>query len=344
MSDDESCLCWKTYTLGFFLLIALLFKIKNPLQYYIKFAVYFCVTMTVAFLMTPFVILRPNNPKNVELISMTLGNVLRIFGLKIEIENEKYLQITQPYILIVNHQSSVDFITMMNPNIWPGGNCTALAKKELLYTGPFGLTCWLSGITFIDRLSRDKSRGTMDDLAKRINDENLRVWIFPEGTRHASTELLPFKKGSFHLAIQAQCPIVCMVVSNYQNFFSKSERKFNFGGYVKCRVLPPFQTKGMTADNVNQLVKLMQTRMQREYDSLNEEIGLEKKYLRNVMDESAQKEESGEPKEDFLNLNECDFNEMDSSMTCDNLGNDESGILSDDNNNSITEDNAKKFK
>lgn len=301
--------------------------------------------MALAFIMTPFVALRPNNPRNVEWISLTLGNALRIFGLKIEVENEKYLQITQPYILIVNHQSSVDFITMMNPNVWPGGKCTALAKKELLFTGPFGITCWLSGITFIDRLNRDKSRGTMDELAKKINDENLRVWIFPEGTRNASTELLPFKKGAFHLAIQAQCPIVCMVVSSYQNFFSKKERKFNFGGYVKCRVLPPFQTRGMTPDSVNQLVKLMQTRMQREYDLLNEEIGLEKQYLRIEGVDEEKRDESKEVQEDFLNLNECDFTDMDSSMTHENIGvGNESGVLSDDNNNSITDEQQQQTK
>ncbi len=62
----------------------------------------------------------------------------------------------------------------MNPLIWPGGKCTALAKKELIWTGPFGLTSWLSGVTFIDRLHRDKSRKTMDDLAERINKENVK--------------------------------------------------------------------------------------------------------------------------------------------------------------------------
>lgn len=58
-------------------------------------------------------------------------------------------------------------------NIWPGGNCTPLAKKELFYTGPFGFTIWLCGITFIDRLNPDKARGTIEQLAEKINKENV---------------------------------------------------------------------------------------------------------------------------------------------------------------------------
>lgn len=119
------------------------------------------------------------------------------------------------------------FILKAMMRIWPGGNCTPLAKKELLYSGPFGLAIWLCGITFIDRLNPEKSRGTIDQLADKINKENvsdfvsffiktkfkniicffvlkMRVWIYPEGTRSAKTELLPFKKGAFHLAIRAQ--------------------------------------------------------------------------------------------------------------------------------------------
>lgn len=56
---------------------------------------------------------------------------------------------------------------------WPNGNCTPLAKKELIYAGPFGIACWLNGVTFIDRLNHEKAKETIEELATRINKENV---------------------------------------------------------------------------------------------------------------------------------------------------------------------------
>jgi 1-acyl-sn-glycerol-3-phosphate acyltransferase len=54
-------------------------------------------------------------------------------------------------------------------SIWPGGNLSPLAKRELLYsTLSFGLSIWLLGITFIDRLNPEKSHKTIDSLAENI--------------------------------------------------------------------------------------------------------------------------------------------------------------------------------
>lgn len=334
---QESLVGWKTIAFCIALITTLLFKYPNPLQYYVRKTIYFIITMTFAICFIPLSLLRPNNPKNIEWVSASLGNIFRIFGIKFELENEEYLQINQPYILLVNHQSELDFITMMNPLIWPGGACTPLAKKELLAAGPFGIACWLCGITFIDRIHPEKSRNTMNKLAHRINEENLRVWIYPEGTRSEKPQLLPFKKGGFHLAIAAQVPIVCMVSSSYQNFFSKTEGKWNSSGYVKCRVLPPFQTKGMTSDSVNQLVKLIQGKMQKEFDSLNDEIGLEDKY-KAPLSESFIEENQKQNKEDMdfehLDASDLDQNESLLSQSC----------VSDNNNNSVIEEESKKSK
>lgn len=275
--NSSCCLLTTIAILGFLLLVVIiLFKYKNPFQFYVKWSIYVCITMSYATLSIPFLCLRPNNSKNIQIVSKQLSWIFKIFKVDIALENAKYLQIKEPYILINNHQSALDFLIMMK--VWPGGNCSPLAKKELLYTGPFGLAIWLAGLTFIDRLNPQSSRDTLNSLSKRINDENMRVWIYPEGSRSSKTELLPFKKGAFHLAIQAQIPIVCMVTSSYANFFSMKERKYNFNGQVKVRVLPPFQTKGMTSDSVNQLTKHLQDTMQKEFDTLNKEINLDPKY------------------------------------------------------------------
>jgi lysophosphatidate acyltransferase len=58
-------------------------------------------------------------------------------------------------------------------SIWPNINCTPLAKKELIYSGPFGIAIWLCGITFIDRLNHEKAKGTIELLADRIKRENV---------------------------------------------------------------------------------------------------------------------------------------------------------------------------
>ena len=51
--------------------------------------------------------------------------------------------------------------------------CTVLAKRELLFFGPFGLAAWLSGLVFVDRLNREKARKTMDMIAKLMHDKKV---------------------------------------------------------------------------------------------------------------------------------------------------------------------------
>lgn len=52
--------------------------------------------------------------------------------------------------------------------------------------------------------------------------------MFPEGTRHLGDELLPFKKGAFHVAIASQTPVQPVVVSKY-HFLDSEKHIFNTG-------------------------------------------------------------------------------------------------------------------
>lgn len=61
-----------------------------------------------------------------------------------------------------------------------------------------------------------------------FNNLQAKLCMFPEGTRNSSRELLPFKKGAFHVAIASQTAIQPVVVSHY--YFLDCERHiFNTG-------------------------------------------------------------------------------------------------------------------
>lgn len=59
------------------------------------------------------------------------------------------------------------------------------------------------------------------------------MFIFPEGTRNRKGEhLLPFKKGAFYLAIQAQLPIIPVVISSYKSFLDHKIKIFDDGEHI----------------------------------------------------------------------------------------------------------------
>ena len=94
----------------------------------------------------------------------------------------------------------------------------------------------------------------------------------------------------------------------------------------KVRVLPPFQTKGMTIDSVNQLTKHLHEIMQKEYDQLNKEIHLDEKYY-------TQKVAL------VKDLDESVVSNFDKTEESEKLN----ATQNDDNNNSINEEDMKKF-
>ena len=71
----------------------------------------------------------------------------------------------------------------------------------------------------------------MDAAAEQMQSQQQSVIIFPEGTRsyYDHPDLLPFKKGAFHLAVQAGVPIVPIVVENYSHILNIREMRFNAG-------------------------------------------------------------------------------------------------------------------
>jgi lysophosphatidate acyltransferase len=101
------------------------------------------------------------------------------------------------------------------------------------------------------------------------------VFIFPEGTRsyYEHADLLPFKKGAFHLAVQAQVPLVPVVVANYSHVLSFKKRVFK-AGVVKVKVLEAVRTEGLGAGDVEELVGKVRGRMLEVLKGMERERGV----------------------------------------------------------------------
>uniref|UniRef100_A0ACB8ETV8 Uncharacterized protein n=1 Tax=Sphaerodactylus townsendi TaxID=933632 RepID=A0ACB8ETV8_9SAUR len=149
--------------------------------------------------------------------------------------------------------------------------CVPVAKKELRQMGPVGYACWLSGMIFIDRRKKEEARETLRQAAQTMLQENMRIWVYPEGTRNKGKTLLPFKRGAFHVAVQAQVPIIPVVISSYQDFYSSKKKMFT-AGKLKIRILPKVETEDLGPEDIPALIDNIRERMQETYNEICEEM------------------------------------------------------------------------
>ncbi|KII94613.1 hypothetical protein PLICRDRAFT_96444 [Plicaturopsis crispa FD-325 SS-3] len=171
-----------------------------------------------------------------------------VLGLTIEVEGEEHL-LTRPAVFIGNHQSMLDILIL--GRIFPK-QASIMAKKELQWSPALGPFMTMSGTVFIDRGNSAKAQRSLEAAGEGMKARGTSLYMYPEGTRHSGEEpsLLPFKKGAFHLAVQAGLPIVPIVTENYWRIYHKGV----FGsGVLKVKVLPPISTTGLTSSDVSEL-------------------------------------------------------------------------------------------
>ena len=83
--------------------------------------------------------------------------------------------------------------------------------------------------------------------------EGKSVCMSPEGTRSVTPKLAPFKKGAFHLAMQAGVPIVPIVIQNSSDIMPKGDMIYR-PATVEVEVLPPVDTSAWLADTIDEHV------------------------------------------------------------------------------------------
>ncbi|KAM8793795.1 1-acyl-sn-glycerol-3-phosphate acyltransferase alpha [Eudromia elegans] len=250
------------------LLLLLLYGRCGAFRFCCKMAFYNGWILLLAALAVPLCAVRGRNVENMRVLRGLLQHVKLLYGIRVDVRGAERLPPRRPYVVVSNHQSSLDLLGMME--VLPA-RCVPIAKRELLYMGSVGLACWLGGIIFIDRKRTGDAISVMAQAAHTMLSQDIRVWVFPEGTRNHSGSMLPFKRGAFHLAVQAQVPVVPIVISSYRSFYCKSEWRFTSGRCV-VQVLPPVPTRGLGPGDVPALCERVRATMLGTFEELSAEL------------------------------------------------------------------------
>ncbi|AIU67915.1 MULTISPECIES: 1-acylglycerol-3-phosphate O-acyltransferase [Vibrio] len=214
-----------------------------------------------------YCLLSPRNPKHVFTFGRLFGKMSRVFGITLELRLPEDAYKRGQHIYIANHQNNWDLFTVSSA-VTP--KVVTVGKKSLAWMPLFGQLYWLTGNILIDRANRSKAKGTIDQVVDSMNQSDVSVWMFPEGTRSRGRGLLPFKTGAFHAAIGAKLPIVPIVCSSTSGL--KLNRWNN--GHVIVEMLPPISTEEYGKENIRELANLCREQMKDKLESLDKEVAM----------------------------------------------------------------------
>ncbi|XP_073981529.1 1-acyl-sn-glycerol-3-phosphate acyltransferase alpha-like isoform X2 [Rhodnius prolixus] len=238
-------------------------------RYYTKFAFFITFSLIFATIFIPWMLFFPGDYRNALLPAWGARQISRILGLKWKMKGHKNIVQNVGTVVLINHQSCIDLLVLAE--IWPVlHRCTVISKREIFYLWPFGLACWLWGTVFINRMSGKDAQEAINKAALTINGKKAKICMFPEGTRHGGENLLPFKKGAFHVAIASQAPIQPIVVSRY-TFLDQKTLTFNPGSSV-ISILPAIETAGLSSKDLEIVMNNTYEVMSNEYKTLNETV------------------------------------------------------------------------
>jgi 1-acyl-sn-glycerol-3-phosphate acyltransferase len=182
---------------------------------------------------------------------------LSLSGIRYRVSGRERLPQGRAMVFCSNHESNVDppvLFLALHPRLH------ILFKAELQKLPVLGRVMVKGGFVPVERDRREASMASIERAAASIRSGNSFL-IFPEGTRSRTSELLPFKKGGFIMAIKAQAPIVPVAVHGGRAAMQKGSW-FVRPVMVDVRIGDPIETSGFTLDQRDELIEVVRGRIE----------------------------------------------------------------------------------
>jgi 1-acyl-sn-glycerol-3-phosphate acyltransferase len=140
----------------------------------------------------------------------------------------------QTYIIVSNHQSSVDILVAFTLFI----HFKWVSKAEMFNIPLIGWNMYLNRYVRLRR-GNDNSIRKMYRACEKHLKRGSSVFLFPEGTRSTTGKLRGFKEGAFVLAKQLNLPVLPIVINGSKDAVPKSSLNFHGESRINVEILPP---------------------------------------------------------------------------------------------------------
>ena len=190
--------------------------------------------------------------------------------MNVQVEGEEYLNPSQTYILISNHQSIADILVALHLH----QSFKFIAKKELFLIPFFGWAMTLAGYIPLVRGNQQSAKQAVLK-AKILIEKGVSVLFFPEGTRSPDGEIHLFKIGAFKLAAEMNVPIVPIVIDGTYNLVPKGRRLFNRNVSVKLKILKPRKLDNRDNSTAEQMLDDTRYEMINSLNQIRSQKGIE---------------------------------------------------------------------
>jgi 1-acyl-sn-glycerol-3-phosphate acyltransferase len=143
------------------------------------------------------------------------GALLRLYGMPVAVTGLERLDLSRPRIYAANHLSALDIPVLYRHLPFP----FRIIAHRLVFRVPLvGWHLRAAGQLMIDPGSVALSRRALREAIETLR-QGMPLVVFPEGERSPTGEMLPFRRGTFYVAVQAQADVVPMaILGTYKAF------------------------------------------------------------------------------------------------------------------------------
>lgn len=145
------------------------------------------------------------------------------------------------YIVLSTHASHYDIPVSL---VALPGSIRMIAKKELFSVPLLGSAMKAAGFPSLDRSNRERAVADLA-VARKLMEEGVVIWASPEGTRSPDGQLLPFKKGCFHLALDTEAVIIPVAIRGIHQVLPARSWQINLNQPVEVRIGEFIDTQGL---------------------------------------------------------------------------------------------------